>query len=306
MNLDLHDRRTQLGVGLVALGLLALLSNFGLFAGLGRLVGMVLFGAAGVLVIGMYRRDPGRLWTLPLGFGLLGLGVASMELPWSGGAFLGSIGLGFLAIWLLDATRQRWWALIPAGVLLTLGLVATWDELFSGPSDVGGTIFFLGLAATFAALYLIPSVQQRWAIWPALALGVVAILTLSFSGGWIAPIALILVGAWLLTRQSRPQDVRPVEPAPPVDPDRPSPVAPLSPMPVPEAPIGPSETRATTDVVRDERGQAVVPAAGVDQPPQAEAVHADAEHETAAHEAAGDEADEADEAGDDAEVERQT
>lgn len=266
MQLDWNDRRTQLGVALVALGVLALLSNVGLFAGLSRVIGMVLFGAAGVLVIGMYRRDPGRLWTLPVGFTLLGLAVATLELPWSGGAFLGSIGLGFLSIWLLDSERNRWWALIPAGVLFTLGVVATIDQMTRASSDTSGTIFFLGLAATFAALYLLPSVQQRWAIWPALALGVIAILTMSFSGGWIAPLVLIAVGAWLLTRQSRPSDVRSVEPTPPSDPSSPTgPVTPLSPMPTPEAvPTPPEASSAESDVVRDAQGRAVAAAAGAD------------------------------------------
>lgn len=207
MKLDIRDRRTQLGLALVALGLLALLADFGLFASLGRIVGLVLFGAAGVLVLGMYRSEPRRFWMLPVGFGLLGLGVASLDLPWSGGAFLGSIGLGFLAIWLTDPKREHWWALIPTGVLLTLGVVATYDEWLAPRGDFAGTLFFLGLAATFAVLYLLPSVNQRWAIWPALALGVVALLTMSFQGGWVVPILLIVVGAWLLTRQSRPQDV---------------------------------------------------------------------------------------------------
>lgn len=223
MHLDLKDRRTQLGIALVVLGALALFANTGLFEGFSRLVGLALFGAAGVLVIGMYRQEPSRLWALPVGFGLLGLAVATLELPWSGGAFLGSIGLGFLAIWLLDPERKRWWALIPTGVLLTLGVVAAWDEMSRGGDQASGTIFFLGLAATFAALYLLPSVQQRWAIWPALALGVIAVLTLSFSGGWIAPILLIVVGGWLLTRQSRPSDVRPVEPSAPPPAPAPSP-----------------------------------------------------------------------------------
>jgi len=209
MKLDIRDRRTQIGLGLVALGLLALLGDLGVFAGIGRLFGLLLFGAAGLIVLRTYRDDPSRMWTLPVGFGLLGIGVASLDLPWSGGAFLGAIGLGFLAIWLTDPQRQRWWALIPTGVLLTLGVVATYDEWLAPRGDFAGTLFFLGLAATFAVLYLLPSVSQPWAIWPALALGVVALLTMSFQGGWIVPILLIAVGAWLLTRQSRPQDVPP-------------------------------------------------------------------------------------------------
>lgn len=243
MKLDIRDRRTQLGVALVALGLLALFGNLGIFAGLGRLIGLLLFGAAGVIVLRMYRDDPSRIWTLPAGFALLGLGVASLDLPWSGGAFLGSIGLGFLAIWLTD--DERWWALIPAGVLMTLGVVATYDEWLGRGGDFGGTLFFLGLAATFAALYLLPRVNQSWAIWPALGLGVVALLTMSFRGGWVVPILLIAVGAWLLTRQSRPADVRPVEPPVPTPPtpEATSPATPTSDTHVAEAPA--SEPRSS-------------------------------------------------------------
>jgi hypothetical protein len=230
-------------LGLVALGLLALLGDLGVFAGIGRLFGLLLFGAAGLIVLRTYRDDPSRIWTLPVGFGLLGLAVASLDVPWGGGAFLGSIGLGFLAVWLSDQKRERWWALIPAGVLLTLGVVAVYDEWLGGRGDVGGTLFFLGLAATFAALYLMPSVNQSWAIWPALGLGIVALLTVSFQGGWIVPIALIALGAWLLTRQSRPTDVRPAEPSAPPPP---APRPPASTTPSQPAPSAQSETTAPT------------------------------------------------------------
>ena len=128
MKLDIRDRRTQIGLGLVALGLLALLGDLGVFAGIGRLFGLLLFGAAGLIVLRTYRDDPSRMWTLPVGFGLLGLAVASLDVPWGGGVFLASIGLGFLAVWLSDEKRDRWWALIPAGVLLTLDEPETYKE----------------------------------------------------------------------------------------------------------------------------------------------------------------------------------
>jgi hypothetical protein len=257
MKLDIRDRRTQIGLGLVALGLLALLGDLGVFAGIGRLFGLLLFGAAGLIVLRTYRDDPSRMWTLPVGFGLLGLAVASLDVPWGGGAFLAAIGLGFLAIWLSDETRERWWALIPAGVLLTLGVVAVYDEWLGGRGDVAGTLFFLGLAATFAALYLMPSVNQTWAIWPALGLGIVALLTVSFQGGWIVPIALIALGGWLLTRQSRPTDVRPAEPSAPPASQRPEPSA--------------SSQQPTSD-----QGERAAPAAEASQPGSADAPDAPA------------------------------
>ena len=208
LKLDLRDRRNQLGVGLVILGLLALLGNVGIFAGLARLIGSLFFAAAGVLVLRAWRDRPNDVWMVPVGTGLVGLALAMLDQPWSGGAFLASIGIGFAALFASDV--RRWWAVIPSGVLLTLGLVAVYDDWLFPGTDLGGTLFFLGLAATFAFLYLHPRVQQAWAIWPALALGVLAVLTVSFRGGWVLPVALIAVGAYLLTRQSRPAEVGPI------------------------------------------------------------------------------------------------
>ncbi len=203
MNLDWHDRRTQLGIGLIALGILALLGQWGIFAGLSRLVGLILFTALGLAVLSAYRNDPTRIWPLPVGFGLIGLGISSLDVAWTEGAFLLSLGLGFLAVWMADAKRERWWAIIPGGVLLTLGLTASYEATLDFGEAFEGTLFFLGLAATFAALYVLPSVRQRWAIWPAAGLALVALITLGSTGSWIVPLALILVGAVLFFRPSR-------------------------------------------------------------------------------------------------------
>lgn len=205
MNLDIRDRNTQLGLALVAIGALALFSNLGIFAGFGRLVGLLMFGAAGVVVLRAYGRGQSETWALPVGAGLLGLGLASLDMPWGGPVFLAAIGVGFVMVFQRDETR--WWAIIPAGVLLTLGLTAAYDEWLFPSGDAGATVFFLGLAVTFAALYLMPQVNQAWAIWPALALGVVGVLSFSFRGGWLLPLILIVIGVWLLTRQVRPADV---------------------------------------------------------------------------------------------------
>lgn len=200
--MDLRDRNVWIGSALVAVGGAALLADFGLFAGMGRLVPALMFGGGAAAVLAVYRQRPERVWPLPVGFALAGLALASLGGAWGGGAFLAAIGAGFLAVYLRE--RHAWWALIPAGVLLTLGLVATLDRVPGGANE--GTVFFLGLAATFAALYLLPEASQPWAIYPALALAVVAVLTLSFGGGWLVPLALIAVGAWLLTRHSHPDE----------------------------------------------------------------------------------------------------
>ena len=198
MRLDLNDGRTQLGVALIALGVLALLANTGGLAGLGRWVGVILFAAAGAVVLSAYRDAPGRLWALPVGVGLVGLGVANLPgAGWAGAPFVG-VGLGFLAIHLRDPARERWWAILPGGLTIALGVTASLDEVRGVPDEVGGVLLFGGAAATFFALTRLRTRPQRWAIWPAAALALVALMVLASGGGWWLPLALILVGAALV------------------------------------------------------------------------------------------------------------
>lgn len=194
--MDLRDRNVRLGLLLMVVGVAALLGNLGLFTGLGGILGLILFGGASALVLSLYRRRSEQMWTLPVGFGLAGLALATLDAAWGGGAFLAGIGLGFVAVYVEQ--RSSWWALIPGGVLITLGIVAVVDE--TGRGADGGALFFLGLAATFGLLYLLPDVRQRWAIYPALAAVALAVVTLSTADGWILPIALIALGAYLLLR----------------------------------------------------------------------------------------------------------
>ena len=186
-----------LGILLVALGGMALLSQLGLFRGLGSVLGALLFGAIGLYLIRNQYRRRGEVWAVCVGFALLGLGAAAIAGPLSGTAFLGLTGAGFLVAYRDD--RERWWAVIPGGVLLTLALVAGLDN-FASPMG-GGPVFFLGLAAVFWYLYRHPSQEKRWAVYPAVALTVLALLSLSFSGGWVLPLALIVAGLYFLNRE---------------------------------------------------------------------------------------------------------
>ena len=186
-----------LGILLVALGGMALLSQLGLFRGLGSVLGALLFGAIGLYLIRNQYRRRGEVWAVCVGFALLGLGAAAIAGPLSGTAFLGLTGAGFLVAYRDD--RKRWWAVIPGGVLLTLALVAGLDN-FASPLG-GGPVLFLGLAAVFWYLYRHPSQDKRWAVYPAVALTVLALLSLSFSGGWVLPLALIVAGVYFLNRE---------------------------------------------------------------------------------------------------------
>jgi hypothetical protein len=99
--------------------------------------------------------------------------------------------------------REFWWALIPAGTLSTLAVVAALAEQTDGM--VVGGILFLGMAATFALVYVLTGAgeRQRWALIPAgilAAIGMLLILSLGGLVNYVWALALIGVGVYLLMR----------------------------------------------------------------------------------------------------------
>lgn len=192
-----EDSRRIWGVVLVGLGVVFLLENLGL--GLGSGLWGAIFAGAGLAFLFLHWQDRTRWWPLISGFALLALGVTVwVGAYWenlTGALFLGLIGLGFLAVYAVN--RSNWWAIIPGGTMLTLALVAGSEK---PGREGGGFLFFLGLAATFGALYLI---GQRWAVWPALGLLLLSAVTLEPFGrvfGFIWPLLLMAGGARLLLR----------------------------------------------------------------------------------------------------------
>jgi len=190
---------------LVAFGVLLLLQNFGLLGSLENLVWLVLFGAGGLAFLYVFASNQQQWWAVIPGFVLLGLsmliGFGDRLGPWGGALFLGSIGLAFWVIYIVR--RDFWWAVIPGGVLVTLALVAALGENL--PDMAAGGILFLGLAATFALVYVLPVAErrQRWAAIPAIALGIIGLLlTLSLGGliNYIWAVGLIVAGVYLLSR----------------------------------------------------------------------------------------------------------
>lgn len=197
------------GVLLVGLGILLLLQNLNVLDVAWDLPWAFLFAAGGGVFIAVFVGNRDQWWAVIPGFTLLGLGVLvglSAALPespggWGGGLFLGMIGLAFWVIYL--SRRENWWAIIPGGVLITLALVASLTEAI-GDFATGG-LFFLGLAATFGLVYLLPTPEGRmkWAIIPAGILFVIGILLFLVSVevlSYLWPLALILVGLYLAYR----------------------------------------------------------------------------------------------------------
>jgi hypothetical protein len=118
-----------------------------------------------------------------------------------GTIILGGIALSFLLVYL--AERGNWWAIIPAGVMTTIALVAVLDTNTS--SLASGGIFFLGLGITFALVAILPTSvgKMRWAWIPAGILGLMGVLILIAAEdliNYIWPLALILAGIVLVAR----------------------------------------------------------------------------------------------------------
>lgn len=190
------ERRARIGLILVVIGALALLSQVGLFQGIGDWVGAIIFAVLGALVLRHYQQR-GRVAALVGAFTLFGLAAASIGGALSGLLFLGFVGAGFLTVYLRE--RRRWWAIIPAGTMFSLAVVAGLDEL--SPGYDASWVLFVGLAATFFFLYELPGDPQRWAIYPAIASAALVVLSLSIGGTWLLPIALVVLGVSLLLRR---------------------------------------------------------------------------------------------------------
>lgn len=195
------DRRVTWIAGLlIGVGVLNLLVRAGWMIGVGGWLWGLLFLAGGGAFLWLYARDRQQWWAVFPGFGLVGLAAAVLMGNAGGVLFLALLGLAFALVY--SADRRRWWAIVPAGALATLALVA-WLEAWR-PGYEAGWVFFLGLAATFAALLLQPAEQrQRWAVYPALALALLALLTVftSQAGPTVIALILIVLGAFLVLRE---------------------------------------------------------------------------------------------------------
>lgn len=196
------------GALLILAGLVLLAQNF-FGVRLGTIFWSLLFGFGGFIFLSVFYGNREYWWALIPGFTLLGialmmfLDLLAPELNdiLGGTIVLGGIGVGFLAIYLVD--RNNWWAVIPTGVMFTLMLVAGLDEILSG-FGMGG-IFFLGLGLTFIVVAMIPTPegQMKWAWIPAGVLIVMGLLVTAAAEDLLiilGPAVLIIVGLYLIYR----------------------------------------------------------------------------------------------------------
>ena len=165
----------------------------------------LIFVGGGVLAFQYYFSNRHHWWLLIPGAALLGVSgiLITNGIGWFGDYFNGSImllalSLGFWVIYIRE--EKHWWAVLPAGVLTTLGFMVTLSSLVQ--IDFQASFLLLGLGATFDLLWLRRhSDGTGWAIWPgAILSGIGLLIPIIPYAGSLIPLALIGAGGWLLTR----------------------------------------------------------------------------------------------------------
>jgi hypothetical protein len=147
------------GIALMAAGVLLLLDLLGILDS-AALVWPLIFAAAGTAFAVLFVRSRDNWWAAIPGSVFLGLAAVILVTQlwpgpaayWAGAFLFLFMGAGFGAVYARE--RSNWWALIPCGVMLTLALVVALPPGWEGMPVAA--VLFLGLAATFAVLALVP------------------------------------------------------------------------------------------------------------------------------------------------------
>jgi hypothetical protein len=206
--MKLFGSRVFWGVLLILGGLALLLENLGIFR-VGGLIWGIILGVGGLVFLTVYLENRAAWWPLIPGITLLSICAAALieavfpslgELI-NGAVVLGGIGLSFFIVYLVN--RENWWAIIPAGVLVTLGIISTIE---AGDFDVDtGGYFFLGMGLTFLLVAILPTPQgqMKWALIPAvilLVMGVLITAAVQDILNFIWPVIIILGGGYLIIK----------------------------------------------------------------------------------------------------------
>lgn len=180
--------------------------------------GLALFMVA-LIFLAVYLTGTKRVWALLVAYILAVLGIAPFMIVQGQGAEWGAsyygavlffaVALPFFAVYLRNPAR--WWAIIPAGALATLGIVAA--LAISGvirPQSEGGNVLALLLVGT-AATFAIPGWRhaKNWAKIVALVLVLSASASIFFFGQMqiIGALTLFVLGAFLLVSALRRKPV---------------------------------------------------------------------------------------------------
>ena len=162
----------------------------------------------------VYLNNHARQWALLVAYIMFVLSIAPAMASFGGdtaayfgSVFLFAVALPFFIVYF--RSESSWWAIIPAGVLTTLAVIAGaaiagWIE--DGTNGGYANAFLMaGLAVTFAVVWLRNA--KPWAKVVTIVLAALAVASVFFASYteifW--PVAIILVGAYLLFTALRPK-----------------------------------------------------------------------------------------------------
>jgi len=204
---------------LILFGVVALVETF---TALTTWAWVAILAAAGLGVFGVYltdRSDWGLLipayvlWTVA---GLIALITLNILRDESIATYvLAAIALPFLVVFLRN--RDQWWALIPAYVLLAIGVMVGLIEQGVLSDYLVPAYVLFAIAIPFFVVYA-RNTNLWWALIPG---GILAVIGLAFLIAeamveYVAPAVVILAGVWILVRQfTRKEPTAPDAPAPP-------------------------------------------------------------------------------------------
>lgn len=179
----------------------------------GEWVGAMFLLLFGLAFLAVFFNNRTRTWALIVAyvFGVLSIApmlAAGGEMAaYFGSVFLFAVALPFYLLYFRSA--ENWWAIIPAGVLSVVGVVATLAiaGLINDSSSGGYVNAFLmgGLAVTFAVLWL--RHNKAWARIVTIILAVLAVASVFFVSYYeiFWPVAIILGGLYLFITALRPR-----------------------------------------------------------------------------------------------------
>ena len=202
--------RLIFGILLIVGGGLLLLQSLDLLKGTWEnVVWAVALLTAGAYFLAQYFTKRNQWWWFIPGIILIGGGLQQLlDIFLEGGALaygnlivLVSVGIAFFAIYF--SNNLHWWAIIPGGASITMGIVSLANSTDLIPFD-SGALFFFGLGLTFFLLFFLPTPAGRlkWAIFPALPLLLVGAFLLFENQEqiWLyaGPTILVLAGLYFL------------------------------------------------------------------------------------------------------------
>lgn len=199
---------------IICAGVVLLLEALGLID-FGELLWAFLFGLGGIIFLSIFFSARDNWWAIIPSFALLSIAVLlglTYFFPdnvdnWGGTIVLAGIGVSFFIIYLVD--RNLWWAIIPGGVLVSIGFSVGIEPYITETTFIG--IFFLGIGLTFGLVSILPSPQgnMKWALIPGGILSITGLILLFVSGDVFriaASIILILLGIFIIYRVFRSSD----------------------------------------------------------------------------------------------------